>query len=161
MPFFVPPGFISCVYIILRCFLPSSNCQGFHGTKSQLSSFQTSLQNTEFCDSIRYQMKMFPFVQLFLGRTSPRSSTTARFLDPCGSEPVLMHSFQLPLALTLVVNSTRSPLSTPTATSVSVSNAFLLWIGATPSCNKHLETDGLFPSRVQCVTLPGGREGKA
>lgn len=64
--------------------MPPSNHQGFHGTKSQLSSFQTSLQNTEFCDSIRYQMKMFAFV--FLGRMP------ARFFDPCGSEPVLMHS---------------------------------------------------------------------
>lgn len=93
--------------------MPSTNHQGSHGTKSQLSSFQTSLQNTKFCDSIRYQMKMFAFVQLFLGRTS-LTSMPARFFDAYGSELVLMHSgFQLLLCWWETVRSPYYPPQQP------------------------------------------------
>lgn len=138
--------------------MPSTNHQGSHGTKSQLSSFQTSLQNTKFCDSIRYQMKMFAFVQLFLGRTS-LTSMPARFFDVYGSELVLMHSgFQLLLRWweTQYEASIIHPNS-----HICLSFKCISIVHVAPSCNKHLETDGLFPSRVQSVTRPGGREGKA
>lgn len=65
-----------------------------------------------------------------------------------GSESVLMDSVST-CFYAGGKSSTKPLLSTLITTSVSVWDAFLLWIGVTPSCNKPQETDGLFPSRVQ------------
>lgn len=103
-------------------------------------------------------MKMFAFVQLFLGHTS-LSSMPARFFDPCGSEPVLIHS-GFHLLLRWWETQHEAPIIHPNS-HICLSFKCISIVHVTPSCNKHLETDGLFPSRVQCVTLPRGREGKA